>query len=411
MTAPLPRRALLGFSVTAGPPLAVARILPDGPADRAGLRPDDVLLRLDETPLLSAAALHLALRRCVADRPVVISLSRDGVPSTATLHPIERPRAPDTRYDETDGAHGRLRVLATGPAEGPRAVVLYLQGVGTSTVEAAPESPLGALCAALAREHIAVLRVDRAGVGDSEGPAPQTLGFFDALDDAHRLVAWALAQPAYATAPLTLLGHSLGGLLAPLLAQPEPAVRSMLLYGVGSLPWPDYLARHARAMLTLAPRDDGEAWLTRLAHRNDRLLVHRRTLDEFARECPAFARRPADYGVADDHTLDGHALRFWQEVTAIDPVATLCEAARPTTVAWGTSDHLSYRDEHEDLVAALASAHPGRARGVILPETDHGFVACASPAKSFRQRGQGPLSPHVPRAIVDHLAWVDGGAG
>jgi hypothetical protein len=185
----------------------------------------------------------------------------------------------------------------------------------------------------------------------------------------------------------------------------------MLLYGVGSLPWPDYLARHARAMLTLAPRDDGAAWLARLAHRNDRLLVHRRTLDEFARECPEFARRPADYGVADDQTLDGHALRFWQEVTAVDPVATLCEAARPTTIAWGASDYLSYRDEHEALVAALGAAHPGRARGVILPDTDHGFVGCASPAESFRLRGQGLLSPHAPRAVLDHLAWVDGGAG
>ncbi|MBL8605568.1 MAG: alpha/beta fold hydrolase [Myxococcales bacterium] len=406
MTDPLPRRGLLGLTFDPERPFTVARVLDQGPAHRAALCPGDTLTRLGDTPLDSLDARHRALQSLSPGAPLAVAFLRDGSPHQRTLTPIERPREAHTRYHHTAGPYGRLRVLATGPEAPARAVMLYLQGVGTHSVESRPESPLGALLSALGEAGVTVLRVERTGIGDSEGPRPQTLGFFDALADCQRLVDWAAAHPVYGARPLTLFGHSLGGLWASLVAA-HPAVRSQLLYGVGSTPWPEYLARHARTMLDLAPHPEGEAWREARALRDHWLLDKRRSFDELGAICPDFAANPSRYGVAPDGTFDGHGLRFWQELSAIDPVGPLCEAAKPSTVAWGDCDFQSYRDEHEALARALAAAHPGAARYETWPDTDHGFVHRRSMAESHHRWGQGPLSGVVLGRVMGHLDWAE----
>jgi alpha-beta hydrolase superfamily lysophospholipase len=80
----------------------------------------------------------------------------------------------------------------------------------------------------LSRRGIAVLRLDDRGTGESGGrfAGSTTADFADDVQDA---LAWLRGQPGIDTTRLALLGHSEGGLIAPMVALREPALAALVL--------------------------------------------------------------------------------------------------------------------------------------------------------------------------------------
>jgi alpha-beta hydrolase superfamily lysophospholipase len=80
----------------------------------------------------------------------------------------------------------------------------------------------------LSRRGIAVLRLDDRGTGESGGrfAGSTTADFSDDVVDA---LAWLRHQPGIDTTRLALLGHSEGGVIAPMVALREPTVAALVL--------------------------------------------------------------------------------------------------------------------------------------------------------------------------------------
>jgi len=80
----------------------------------------------------------------------------------------------------------------------------------------------------LSRRGIAVLRLDDRGVGGSSaGPASATTADF--ADDVRAALAWLRARPDVDPARLGLVGHSEGGIIAPMVAVTDPRLRGIVL--------------------------------------------------------------------------------------------------------------------------------------------------------------------------------------
>ncbi len=95
-----PRRSFLGISVQAvSAALAqafelpraegalVTRVIPGGPAERAGVLPGDVILSLGKQPIPDPAALQAMVRRLPAEKPVELQIRRKGKPLHLSLTP------------------------------------------------------------------------------------------------------------------------------------------------------------------------------------------------------------------------------------------------------------------------------------------------------------------------------------
>jgi alpha-beta hydrolase superfamily lysophospholipase len=80
----------------------------------------------------------------------------------------------------------------------------------------------------LSRRGIAVLRLDDRGTGESGGrfAGSTTADFGDDVQDA---LAWLRVQPGIDATRLALLGHSEGGLIAPMVAVREPTLAALVL--------------------------------------------------------------------------------------------------------------------------------------------------------------------------------------
>lgn len=122
----------------------------------------------------------------------------------------------------------------TLPIDAPRPVpvVVTITGSGQQTRDEdlwplLPDyRPFRAIAERLAREGIAVLRLDDRGTGGSSGGGGTTADF---ADDVRQEVAWLRARADVRGSKIALLGHSEGGEIAPLVAKDDATLAGIVL--------------------------------------------------------------------------------------------------------------------------------------------------------------------------------------
>ncbi|GAB3763132.1 trypsin-like peptidase domain-containing protein [Ramlibacter monticola] len=94
-TIPLDRRIVVALGLQQARAVRVLSVEPGSPADRAGLRPGDLLLDLDGQPMASVDALYQALHPERIGRDCSLSVLRPGssAPLVLTVRPLEAPDA------------------------------------------------------------------------------------------------------------------------------------------------------------------------------------------------------------------------------------------------------------------------------------------------------------------------------
>ena len=89
---PIPRRIQIEASLTQKNAVVVAGVEPSSPADRAGIRPGDIILAVDAKPVTGSDDLIRLLTGDKIDHEVEMELLRDGKRQRVALKATERPR-------------------------------------------------------------------------------------------------------------------------------------------------------------------------------------------------------------------------------------------------------------------------------------------------------------------------------
>jgi pimeloyl-ACP methyl ester carboxylesterase len=327
---------------------------------------------------------------------------------TVAARPLESYPDLEVRYDEVGPVGSRLRaIVLRPPGAGPFPAVYYLQGYDCASIDCAlPQPrPLRDLAAGLARAGFVVYRLEKSGVGDSEGPPCRELDFTQEATGFAAGLAALDREPDVRTDQVFLFGHSMGGLLAPVLAGGRPGLAGLVVYGGGVWTWVDYLQASRRHQMELAGIDPAlqDERLQRMRRLDVELLVRGRDLPEILRTQPDLAVEPDLYGLGSDIHVAGRHYRYWQQVQALSVERCLRDLDLPVLAAWGAADWIALRVEHELLADLVNRHHPGRGRFVEVEGCDHGFAHHATEAASFAARGRGPFHPRV---LEVTLAWM-----
>lgn len=310
------------------------------PADVA-LRPGDILLAVDDRGLTAPSDLVAHLRR-TADPRVTLRLRRADAVHTITvpLTPLPQETCPGAHvlHDMVEVPGARLRTILTIPNHlTNQPAWLLLPGIGCTSVDFAisPRHPLRPVVAALTAAGAITLRIERPGLGDSEGPPCDQLGFWQEVAAYSAGLAALAADPRIAPDSLAVFGHSLGGMIAPLLAAERPLARIAVI-GTTAAAWDRSLER---AVDRAAARTGLPAAAVRLAARSDR--------------CP----------------------RFHHELAAVDLPAAWSRTTADVLVARGLADDVIDPEDHDALVALLARRPRGAVRRLDLPGVGHDDLA------------------------------------
>jgi hypothetical protein len=145
--------------------------------------------------------------------------------------------------------HGGTLTIPTGKGRHPAVLLLPGSGPLGRDAEMLPgHKPFWVIADHLSRRGFAVLRVDDRGTGKSTGDyAAATSEEF--AQDALAALAWLKQQPDIDATRLGLVGHSQGGLVAPLVATKTKDIAFVVLLAVPALPDRENGALRSRAQL------------------------------------------------------------------------------------------------------------------------------------------------------------------
>lgn len=417
----LVRRAVIGLggqpSAMGG--LIITSIRPDSPADRAGIAVGDRLLSIGGHPLDSMASLVALLRTLPSDRPTNLVVVRNDEERTLTIHlepmPHESVEGSKVIYGQVTVAEGyRLRTILTVPERSPLSVngrtpaFFFIQGLGCATLDR-PQNPDAVdtrLVHAMARAGYITLRVDKPGLGDSQGPPCESIDFATELEG-YRAALRALKQTEGVDPDrIYLFGHSMGGVMAPLLAGEIP-VRGSIVFGTAVRTWLEYQLENMRRQLRLAGASEvaiNDA-LLREARQAAVVLIEKQTLAQVWSRYPDLA--PASPGVSPDHIFTRH-VSFFHQLQDINLARAWHDSTGHVLAVYGEYDWVTSQDDH-DLIAQIVNARsPGTARSVVLPKMDHAFTVHPSLQASYRAMGRGDWDASLPGLVLGWIAEIEG---
>jgi uncharacterized protein len=219
---------------------------------------NDVVVRLD------AAGLEFSGQLSADGQRLVGAVEQGGSSLPLTLErqagPLDyrRPQDPvppfpydtmDVTFESEAPGVTLAGTLSWPEGPGPFATVVLITGSGPQNrnEELQNHRPFLVLSDALARANVAVLRYDDRGVGESTGDfaSATTLDF---ADDARGAIRYLRSQTTFPVASVGLVGHSEGGLIAPLVADGNAEVSFLVLLAGPSVDGATIILAQARAL-------------------------------------------------------------------------------------------------------------------------------------------------------------------
>jgi pimeloyl-ACP methyl ester carboxylesterase len=378
-------------------------------AARAGLRVGDHITFVNDTELQLAHHFDDARQASRAGVPVRLRVTRDEHAMQITFTPralaFESDPALEITYSVVTSAVGiRQRTILTKPPgnSGKLPSLILVPWLSCSSVEVLNRKARGMdalLAGILQRSGYLTLRVERPGVGDSEGPACSQTDFTTEWAGLRAGLAQLKTQPSFDPKRLFLLGMSLGGGLAPLLAEGDEVRGIVSVCGVVKT-WFEHMLEIERRRMTLSGNTPGEV--------NERM----RGFEEFYTEYLIRGKTPAQ--VIREHPQwqslwydepahqYGRPAAYYQEVQELNLEAAWAKVRAPTLVISGEYDWIMSQDDYERMAALVNNNSPGAATLVQWPRASHELERFASRKAAFEEEG-GTFDD----AIIDLVvAWL-----
>lgn len=298
-----------------------------------------------------------------------------------------------------DSRGNRLRTLITVPHKEGRLPAIFLAGwLSCDSVEIPAKGGDGV--SHLLRQLITdsgaiVARVDKPGVGDSEGNCAET--DFDTELSGYRAAFGDLrAHPRVDPTRIVLLGISNGAGFSPLVAEGTP-VAGFVSIGAWSKTWFEHMIELERRRLALEgrPRAAVTSEMKKLLAFHTAYLLERRTPAEVIRLKPALKSAWYD---EPEHQY-GRPARYYHQLQALDLGAAWSKIAAPTLVVWGEYDWIMSREDQTMIVDSVNANAAGKAHLLTVPRMDHSFSTHTTPKDAYDRMGSGEY-PHTAAAEI-----------
>lgn len=193
---------------------------------------------------------------------------------TNKIPEIRRPQEPkppypytaeDVTYPSADAGVTIAGTLTLPKGDGPFAVALMISGSGPQNrdEEIVGHKPFWVIADYLTRRGVAVLRVDDRGIGKSTG-AFATATSADFAQDVRGGVAYLKTRKEINPAKIGLIGHSEGGLIAPMVAADSKDIAFIVLLAGPGVPGDQILLEQS----ALISKAGGESEASRTANRD-----------------------------------------------------------------------------------------------------------------------------------------------
>lgn len=402
------------FRLPAEQGVIVQQTFPGQSAEVGGLKAGDLILALNGEPV-GLASLIARIKTLPAGRPASFELIRGGKKFTKRVMMLERPRDPGTAdysvtYDDVATAAGRMRTIHSHPkATGRHPALFFIQGFSPVSYDYRldGDGPNAPILHAFAADGYVTMRVEKPGVGDSEGGPFNEVDYTTELDIYRQALAQLKAQPDVDTTRILIFGHSMGGAFGPMVAA-ESAVRGFIAYGFVARTWHEYLLDTTRrqALLGGASFSEVDESMRQTSRALQYVFAEGMTPEQVKQAHPELAQTV-------DGTFPGGRFNqktntFWSQLCATN-FASYWEKANTRLLSLhGASDFVSEWADHQMAADLVNRLHPGWGAAVEVPASDHIFNRYDTEAESFKNFPKGQFNPAVIEIMKKWAAEVNG---
>ncbi|WP_345227742.1 PDZ domain-containing protein [Hymenobacter koreensis] len=356
-------------------------------ARAAGLLPNDVVVKVGTQPVQDVPQFVGMLKQFKTGDQSTFTLLRNGktVRRKVAFKPYPPEVSPfyDVAYSAVRFGPNTLRTIVTKPTGNPaqkHPMVLFIQGVSCHSVDnpLAPGNTEQRIIDSLSRHGYATMRVEKTGMGDSQGtPCAESdfhmeAGGYKAGLAAIRQMPWVDQDNIFLT------GFSIGGIMAPLVAEGQP-IKGIVSWGTASRTFIEYLLHNKRNQSTLQgmPLDQVNAQQQLYAAVLHLLLTEKQTPEQVLAKYPNakdLLRFPQHYTY----------MQQWQDANL---AAAWKRLNTRVLVLRGAADFVSYNEDQQLIVDVVNREHPGQATFQLMPDVDHGFTRARTMQESMQLAG------------------------
>ena len=400
----LPRHGFLGTSIYVQNGIRIRTVYPDSAASRAGLRPGDIINSVNGTPLETPAdylkALHLPAGELLA-----LVVMHDGQLKRYSLRlppaPKERDPAVDTLYQavSVDGTLRRVLVTVPHGKTEPFPVLMIVGGIGCYPIDNInPQDAYRNIAHDLGRRGIAVVRLEKSGIGDSQGAPCATVDFTTELHSYDVALTWMLKNPLFDSAHVFLLGHSIGGVIAPRIALHHRVAGIVAAETVG-IDWFEYELINARRQLELSESDPTvvDASMNTSQRCIAALELDGRSYQSILRAHPECQQQLSIYPVS---------ASYMRELAELNIGAPWSSLDIPVLAVYGRSDFITDEPDHQRIVDMVNQKHAGTARLTVIDNMDHYLTVVPTQRESLARAEKGAYGVYDHIFSTDIAEWI-----
>jgi fermentation-respiration switch protein FrsA (DUF1100 family) len=280
---------------------------------------------------------------------------------------------------------GTLTLPATGAGPWPAVVLVHGSGPNDRDETVCANKPFRDLAWGLAARGVAILRYEKATkIFPERFRTMRGLTVKEeTIDDALNAVARLRATEGIATNRIFVLGHSLGGAVAPRIGQADPKIAGLIIMAGATRPLEDLVVEQTRYLLSLDGElsPDDQAKLAKLQADADKV----KNLTDSSAATFVLGAPPS----------------YWLDLRRYDAPATAKELKQPLLILQGGRDYQAAEADFEGWKQALASRPNVTFK--LYPKLNHLFIAGEGKSTPAEYEQPGRVADEVVNDVAD---WI-----
>lgn len=413
-SSPLPKEQSAALKLPEGTGIVVVDTIPGLTAEKAQLQKGDVIAKINGKAV-EAKTLGETARNLLSNQPVYFEIRRGTQTITLRTNMVEKPRDPGTDLYDVTYSHvvsngKRMRTIITTPKKpGKYPAFFFIQGFSPISYDFTLSSSTGdvktidgPLLHQFASEGFVTFRVEKPGVGDSEGGPFADLDYTTELDIYRQTLKQIKEHGGVDKNNIFIFGHSMGGAFGPMIAA-ESQVKGIATYGTAARTWFEYLLDTVRYQGLVAGQslEQADDEIRPTAQLFAQVILERKSAAEVKKSHPQLA------ALADAFFPGGYfnqkTLEFWRQLNDTNFPRYWVKANCRVLSVRGVSDYVTYDADHKVIADAVNAAHPGWGKFELCPDSDHLFHDWPTEKASMQGWTKGKFSMNFSNMM---LKWI-----
>ncbi|MDM3870874.1 PDZ domain-containing protein [Porticoccus sp. W117] len=412
----LPRRAkwqaTLQLQDSAG--LLVSKLEASSPLKQAGLQVGDRIVAIDAKAITSNPQRNDITDALVADRNYRITYRRGVDAHTADVRfapvPLESYPNLTVTYSQITSNYGiRQRTIITRPnnKKGRQPAIFVVQGLSCSSIENTPgrkSNFIRSLTNLAKQSGMVMLRVEKPGLGDSEGDCSQT-DFYTELDGYETALQQLLSLPYIDPKRVIVYGSSMGSALAPYLAN-KYQLNGIISDGTFYRSWFEHMLeieRRIKQMQDVSEADINQQMVDAYIPLYYGMLVEKKSYAQVIDENPLLSQ----YNYHLPEHMYGRPVSYYHQLQDFNVPAEWEKLIAPARIRWGTLDWIMSEADNHMIVDTLKRNGHRNFKFYKHPNMDHWDTLHKTAKDSFTGKA-GTWNDDISQVLVNWAKELNG---